>query len=196
MLKVSHKKGAQYDEMDDESMLELYLRNEDLEILGQLYQRYMHLVFGVCMKYLKNQEQAQDETMNIFEVLIKKLPNQKVDRFKSWLYVVTKNHCLMALREQKRNTFDQNIDHDRMESEYVLHPIEEDSEISTTEELIKTALPKLNDLQRKCIELFYLDKKSYQQVSDETGFDLKKVKSQIQNGKRNLKKILEEVGNG
>jgi RNA polymerase sigma-70 factor (ECF subfamily) len=61
-----------------------------------------------------------------------------------------------------------------------------------TYDLLEEAIQELSEEQKLCVNLFYLQKKSYQQITDRTGFTLMQVKSYIQNGKRNLKIILEK----
>ena len=58
-----------------------------------------------------------------------------------------------------------------------------------------TSLEELNPEQKQCLILFYLEKKSYQEISENTGFSLMQVKSYIQNGKRNLKILLDKKMN-
>ena len=192
MFKITRKKLKGAKELDDESLLNFYQQSGELYLLNELFGRYMHLVFGVCMKYLKNEEDSKDEVMNIFESLIDKLPNQEIDTFKGWLYVVTKNHCLMVLRKKKKEDSTLNSEVD-MENHLLLHPNMEETDFLKEVDLEK-ALNLLNGEQRKCIELFYLENKSYKEIASLYTMELNKVKSYIQNGKRNLKKIIEEGG--
>ena len=186
------KKIFQQAQKDDASLIRQYKATGDVAVLGELYDRYMHLVFGVCMKYLKDEETAKDATMDIFEKLVTTLKGHEVQNFKSWLHVVAKNHCLMQLRAAK--SFSENGSSEQlsgMESEAFLHHNGED----TTEEqlvLMEKGLAALSDEQKECIELFYLQQKCYKEIVEITGYELKKVKSYIQNGKRNLKIFVEE----
>jgi len=75
----------------------------DLQVLGVLYSGYTELVYGVCLKYFKQEEQASDAVMDIFEELIQKAKKHEVDKFRPWLYVLAKNHCLMRLRKAGQN---------------------------------------------------------------------------------------------
>ena len=180
------------EKQDDASLIRQYKATGDLAVLGELYDRYMHLVFGVCMKYLQDEETAKDATMDIFEKLVGSLKEHDVQNFKSWLHVVAKNHCLMQLRAARR--FSENGSaHDQadVESDAFLHHNRED----TTEAqlvLIEKGLAALSGEQKECIELFYLQQKCYKEIAAITGYELKKVKSYIQNGKRNLKIFVQE----
>jgi RNA polymerase sigma-70 factor (ECF subfamily) len=175
------------------SDLELILKfkeNGDNIYIGEVFERYTHLVFGVCLKYLKDHDESKDAVMQIFEKLIDDLKKHEVTNFKSWLHSVAKNHCLMFLRTQKsvslKNEEFKIHSNQFMESDEVLHLFEEnktEKEISNLGEAMK----ELNKEQKLCVELFYLREKSYQEVSEETGFTMNQVKSFIQNGKRNLK---------
>jgi RNA polymerase sigma-70 factor (ECF subfamily) len=169
----------------------------DLEYLGQLYEKYMHLVFGVCLKYLKDREASRDATMQIFEKLIIEIPKREIDNFKPWLHVITRNHCLMQLRSEKSRTAreEKALEKDQvfMESSYELHHNNE-SILDRDLEALKKCIDQLRDEQKECIKLFYLDELCYQEIVKSTSFELKKVKSYIQNGKRNLKICLEENG--
>lgn len=174
----------------ENQLIESFRSNGDLEVLGSLYKPYLTLVYGVCLKYLKHREDAQDAVSNIFEELIIKLPKQEVLNFKSWLYVVTKNHCLMLLRKNKSQGHGEEISDVLMESTASLHP---NNEIDLEENLVKLedCIAKLKVDQRVCVELFYLKKMCYQEIVTHTTHELKKVKSYIQNGKRNLKQCIE-----
>lgn len=165
-----------------------------MQLLGHLLQRYTLLLFGVCFKYLKNEEAARDGVQQIFLKALQELPKYEVTYLKSWLYMVAKNYCLMYLRDHNKHIPDElkeqyskivpdnNDSEERREKENLLQRIEE-------------ALQTLNEEQKKCITLFYLHKKSYQEITEATGFSLLQVKSFIQNGKRNIKVWVEKNGN-
>ncbi len=182
------------DEDNDEILLKRFREHGDIESLGMLYQKYMHLVYGVCLKYLDDREAAKDEVMNIFEKLVTELPDQEIASFKAWLYVVTKNHCLMLLRSRKSEAANRELMLSDptffMEKESVMHPMEADSEPDT--ERLRECIEKLKEEQRRCIELFYYEGYGYKQICEKLGMEEKKVKSYIQNGKRNLRKCMEE----
>ncbi len=175
---------------DDEKLLADYRLSGDLHLLGLAYEKYMTLVYGVCLKYYRNEEKSKDAVMQIFEELIIKVKKHEIKNFKSWLHVLTRNHCLMDLRKkQKINTF--SIDALNMENEILLHhDYTELKEIrlNTMEKCMET----LSTEQRASIHLFYLKQKCYGEVALETGFEINKVKSYIQNGKRNLKICIEK----
>ena len=178
---------------DDSELLKKYLSTSDLELLGTLYNRYIHLVYGVCLKYFKDREKSKDAVNEIFEKLIKEVSRFEIQNFRSWLYVLVKNHCLMEIRrarnEQKR--FDQ-FSHDRfMESFDIRHPIDEERDDALEERLIK-CMEKLKQEQYSCIRLFYYENCCYKEIAGKLGIEEKKVKSYIQNGKRNLKICLEQ----
>ncbi len=179
----------------DEELVERYQASADPELVGELFHRYQHLVFLVCMKYLKDSVEAEDVSMQIFEKLMVDLQKYQVRKFKPWLHTVTKNQCLIFLEKQKR---DRNRQERLAETESNRMENGADSYLPTDAQLheaqlqeMEAALALLNLPQRKCLELFYLQQKSYQEVSDATGYSMKQVKSYIQNGKRNLKKHLE-----
>ena len=180
-------------EVADQELIKKYLASDDNYYIGELFQRYTHLIFGVCMKYLKIEAESEDAAMEIFEKLLTDLKHHKVENFKSWLYSVTKNHCLMRLRKQKQsaekerslNLFDRNF----MEFPEVLH-LNNTLVKETQLESLGKSIALLSEEQRECVELFYIKEKCYKEVAEITSFSLKEVKSYIQNGKRNLKKLL------
>jgi RNA polymerase sigma-70 factor (ECF subfamily) len=186
----------------DNELLNRYREKQDLDLLGALYQRYMLLVYGVCLKYLKNRDDSQDAVMQIFETLIHDVPRFEIRNFKSWLYGVARNHCLMKLRKDIRERDKQHEIAGElfMESTTILHPLEEEDDEEIRERL-KTCLEQLKEEQRRCIELFYYQQQCYREIAAELMYDELKVKSFIQNGKRNLKiclesnKVLKDVGN-
>jgi RNA polymerase sigma factor (sigma-70 family) len=174
----------------DKQLVEQYKSSGDLNVLGELYQRYMELVYGVCLKYIKEPEDAKDCVLNIFEELISKLKKHEVDNFRGWLYQLAKNHCLMKLRKQKNTTV--NIDMSFMQSEENVHL---DGELEKEENFkqMQYCLEQLNHEQKQVIELFYLNNKCYQEIAGITGIEINKIRSYIQNGRRNLKICMETL---
>jgi RNA polymerase sigma factor (sigma-70 family) len=178
-------------EGSDAELVQAYQQTADVDLLGQLFQRYMDLVYGVCLKYLKHPENAQDAVISIFEELIVKLQKHEVDNFKGWLYTLSKNHCLMRLRSEKKQTL-VNFDVELMQSEENVHL---NGELEKEENFKKLdyCLGQLQDEQRKLIELFYLQGKCYNEIAEITGLEWNKVRSYIQNGRRNLKICMESA---
>lgn len=176
----------------DNEIILLYKRTGDISLIGQFYTRYTSLVYGVCLKYLKDRDEAKDATMQLFEKLIETLKNHEVENFKSWLYASARNHCLMHLRA-KKGKFKEEISDHLMENEFLLHPIEE-NEIEEALTKLEECINRLMDGQQQCVRLFYLEEKCYKDIVNFTGFDMNQVKSFIQNGKRNLKICMEENG--
>lgn len=173
--------------LSDDELLLRYSNHSDDESLGILYDRYLHLIYGLCLKYLKSREASQDAVMDIYEILVSKLKTQDITYFKSWLYMVCKNHCLMSLRK-KSNVI--SLEDNFMESESAMH-LNEAIDLESNLKSLEDCIGSLSYDQRYCVSLFYLERKSYNQIVKVSKFDLKKVKSYIQNGKRNLKICLE-----
>ncbi len=174
----------------DAELVALYKKNNSLEVLAELYQRYMDMLYAVCLKYLKEPERSKDAVMAIFEELSLKLKKHEVDNFKGWLYMLTKNYCLMQLRSSK-NIQTKELDDDRMQLTEDVHlngMLEKESQLNGLEKCMET----LSSEQRITIDLFYLQGKCYKEISEITGLDWNKVRSLIQNGRRNLKICLEE----
>jgi RNA polymerase sigma factor (sigma-70 family) len=178
-----------YQHITDQQLLEHFYADRDNQWLGILLQRYTLLLLGVCMKYLKNEEQARDSVQQVFLKAITELHKYRVDYFKSWIYMVAKNHCLMQLRErpgkntveltEKFSTSDETTDKYQLLQEEKIY------------DLMKLSLTELNPEQQQCVTLFFLEHKSYLEISETTGFTMMQVKSHIQNGKRNLKLFIE-----
>ncbi len=181
-------------EKDDEKLLSDFCSSGDLEILGELYSRYMHLVYGVCLKYLKERDESMDAVMQIFEKLVIEVPKHNIENFRSWLYVVTKNYCLMQIRSHKIQIEKHNawIEDNRIFMEYSpeLHPIDNDG--TDLEKSLQDCIEKLKDVQKECIKQFYYNNRCYNEIAANLNLDEKKVKSHLQNGKRNLKLCIEE----
>jgi len=173
----------------DAELVVAYQQKHELDILSLLYQRYMELVYGVCLKYLPDEEAAKDAVMNIFEELINKLKHHQVDNFRGWLHVVAKNHCLMILRSPK-NLKTSALNEGIVQFEENVHlngVMEKEEQLDQMTECLQT----LPEEQQRCVELFYLQNKSYNEIVDITGYDWKSVRSYIQNGRRNLKICME-----
>ena len=181
------------DARDDNSLLQAFRSSLNPAPLGVLFNRYIHIVFGICMKYLKEESAAEDATMQIFEVLVEKVPQHEIDNFGGWLATVSRNHCLMQLRKQqslqkRESDFQHNSPVENMEWGADSHLTEEERMAEL--DAMRTAMQQLKPEQRTCLELFFLEECSYQEVMKRTGWDYKAVKSHIQNGKRNLKKLM------
>ena len=171
-------------------MLLLYQADHKLEWLSTLFLRYTTLIYGVCLKYLRDREEAKDAVMQIHEKLINSLLNHEVSQFRGWLYVFSRNHCLMQLRAQRGKTTEQ-IPISLMENGLSAHP-REDSALEGDIERLEKCIARLLGEQQQCVRLFYLEEQCYRDISKVTGFDLGQVKSYIQNGKRNLKICMEK----
>ena len=169
------------------NLLREYRDSGDQAILGELFNQYIHLVYGLCLKYLKERAASQDAVMDIYEHICDKLLTTEVSHFKSWLYMVSKNHCLMALRKSNRE------DTAEIFMEFPDAPHLKEEKISLEENLLalEECIDQLKEEQKKCVQQFFIEKRSYQEVEKSTGMELKKVKSHIQNGKRNLRNCLE-----
>jgi len=174
----------------DEELLELYQTEGSLDDLGMLYDRYIELDYGVCLKYFKAPQKAEDAVMAIFEQLIAKAKTHSIQQFKSWLYVLSKNYCLMELRKGQKNltvSFDpslmQSVDKRHLKEDYI-----ENGYLK----FLKPCMEALPEQQKRCIKLFYLEGSSYKEIAVQQNLPLGKIRSFIQNGRRNLKNCLEK----
>ncbi len=185
-------KSIRTSSLSDAELVADYQQHQQQETVAQLFLKYNDLVYGVCVKYLGDQEAAKDAVMNIYQELLEKLKHHQVENFKSWLYVVARNHCLMQIRKNKKLSiieFDSQI----VQSEDFSHL---ESVFEKERQLVKLGgcMQKLNEEQRKTVQLFYLENKCYNEISEITGFDWNKVRSLVQNGRRNLKICMEDNG--
>jgi RNA polymerase sigma-70 factor (ECF subfamily) len=174
---------------NDTELLSLFRSSSNSEYLGYLYNRYTHLVYGVCLKYLENSADAQDAVMQIFEFLIEKINKYEIETFRTWIYSVARNHCLQKLRKKNPEIltdFSINV-MDFSETTHLFDEQDDEKQFAA----LKQCIEKLPETQRCCIKMFFFDEKSYADIADETEYHLKSVKSYIQNGKRNLKICIE-----
>lgn len=179
--------------MSDNELIAEYKRSHDKLLVGELYKRYAHLIFGMCINYFKDKDTAKDMVLQIFEKLFEELKKREVENFKAWLTFVVRNYCISEIR--KMNT-QQNRAAEYQADLKTEMATEEEEIVEETEKQIlqlETALNELNPFQKRCIELFYYKKMSYVQIVEITGYSINEVKSYIQNGKRNLRLILTEV---
>jgi RNA polymerase sigma factor (sigma-70 family) len=185
--------STKYDHITDAELLQNFYSDHDNKWLGILLPRYTLLLLGVCMKYLKNEEDTKDAVQQIFLKVISELSKYKVEYFKSWIYMIAKNHCLMKIRGNKHYPVE--LDEkvlpvkEFMDTDEMNH-IEKDRLLTTMQESIK----QLSTEQQQCVTLFYLEKKSYGEVAEITGYTMLQVKSHLQNGKRNLKILMKKSG--
>lgn len=188
-------RSEKYQKLTDTELINLFVETGDNQFVGLLYERYGHLVLGLCIKYLKNKDEAADAVMQIFTNLIRDLKKYTITWFKSWLYTYSKNFCLMELRKRQSA-----LKHE-LEWKENVHLIMDFSDPAHLQEkekqvlLMEQAIGLLNLEQKTCIDLFYLKNKSYNEICDLTGYSANDVKSYIQNGKRNLKLKMEALSN-
>jgi RNA polymerase sigma factor (sigma-70 family) len=180
--------------LSDEELISSYHQSGDKAFVGELYIRYAHLMYGVCLKYFRDREQSRDAVLQVFEKLFVSLKTHTPENVKTWLMFVARNYCISELRKlqvkaEKQTRYekdeevlaggDEDVEADKVVKEQRLQRLED-------------AISALGEEQKVCIELFYLKDKSYKEICDITGMNDKQVKSHIQNGKRNLKLILEQ----
>lgn len=175
--------------VDDDELLRRYRGTGDLAVLGELFQAHAEMVYYVCMRYLKDSERSKDAVMQIFEDLIHKVNKQEIQRFGSWLYVLSRNHCLMQLRAEK-NRHHVPID-EFVEFPLAAHPDDDAREKERQLTALERCMEQLPEKQKHSVDLFFLNEKCYKEIAELTGYSLKEVKSYIQNGKRNLKLCME-----
>jgi RNA polymerase sigma factor (sigma-70 family) len=172
----------------------LYKTEKDISVLSALFLRYLDLSLGVCTKYLKDSEKAKDAVMDVFEQLPRKLRQHEIGNFRSWLYVVLKNHCLMQLRSSRNGKIIP-LEDNYMQSAEAMHPDTDTREKEYELDKLRGCIENLTGTQKQSVTLFYLENKCYKDISAITGFDFNKVRSLIQNGKRNLKLCMESKEN-
>lgn len=174
----------------DDELLDLLRKTQDLAYFQELFQRYIPLAYGLCLKYLKNEQSAEDAVIDLYEDLAAKITRYSIDNFKNWLYSVVKNHCFAILKENRKEVI-VNFDSNLMESDSIIDLLDDNND----EEKIKAVnecISQLPDPQRISILAFFFENKSYAEIVEATGFQLKSVKSYIQNGRRNLKICIEK----
>ncbi len=176
----------------DEQLLGAYLSSGDVQSLGLLYERYMPMVFGVCVKILKDAPAAEDAVMGIYEEVVRKLKTNEVDVFRGWLYVLARNYCLMEWRKQQRRPTNLYAPEDMVRYDAVEAVFE--VELPQQQAPLTTCMEQLPGEQRKSVELFYYEDKSYKEISDLIREEIGRVRSYIQNGRRNLKICMEKLG--
>ena len=190
-INKSLKNKQKISDFTDEELLRMYSENGDMTFFSELYKRYIPKVYGLCLKYLANVDNAKDAVMDIFQLLSKKINAYEIKNFNTWLFSVSKNHCLQIIRKEKQTIF-VNIDDIAMENDDFFTLIDKEQseeEISALEYCMQT----LTIEQQKSVKLFYYENLSYADIVEQTGYILSKVKSYIQNGKRNLKSCIIKV---
>lgn len=184
-------------QITDLQLLAQYKQSKNQDDLALLYMRYKGLIFGVCYKYLCNTEAANDAMMDIYTELVPKCLKHDIENFAPWLHTLARNHCLMKLRKQKgKNNI--TLDESFMQNEALLHldgEMENSKQKEATFNALENCLDKLDIAQKQSVTLFYLEDKCYQQIAAITGLEWNKVRSYIQNGRRNLKICLDKQQN-
>ncbi|GHT15288.1 DNA-directed RNA polymerase sigma-70 factor [Bacteroidia bacterium] len=177
--------------LTDDELLQQHKISGDTAYFGELFNRYIPMLYGVCLRYLSDEDKAQDAVMQLFENLLPKMAQYEVDVFRTWIYTVVKNHCLQILRKEKTEII-VDFNADLMESDEILHLLDDKEEDNGRLEALKECIKKLPVQQRIAIMRFFMEEMSYMDIVDSTGYNLNQVKSYIQNGKRNLKICIEK----
>ncbi len=183
-------------EYSDKELLALIEQTGDVTYIGELFKKYSVMLLGFSMNYLKSEAAAKDAVMDVFEIVLLEIPKGTVKNFRNWLFVVARNYCYKVLREEK-----QLLDYEEVLGEHESDFVEEDAETLRDKQEaqlahLETAMGQLKEEHKKCLTLFYYQNKSYKEVAAITGFEVKKVKSYIQNGKRNLGNMIVAIGGG
>jgi RNA polymerase sigma factor (sigma-70 family) len=174
--------------------LSAYRQTDDVGLLGEVYAPYMEMVFGICYKYLRDEDESKDAVMQIFEKLVQDLKIHEVGNFKSWLHSVARNHCLMQLRSKRVFVGSEEINEENTTWDLQTNESEDIFTLDHQLNSLSKCMQSLVSEQRVSIQLFYVEEKCYRDICNETGFDFNKVKSYIQNGKRNLKICMDKNG--
>lgn len=186
------KKKKEY--ISDEDLLLQYKQSGNKDLFADLFKKHVTTVYGTCLFYLQDKDEAQDATMVLFEKLMLDIGAREINNFKAWLSFVVRNHCISLIRKNKtasknrKSYYEFEMEETSYEAEEKIQSVSDDMLLQE----MKNCLPRLKDKQRICVERFYLQNKSYQDIADETGYSLNEIKSHIQNGKRNLKLMIEE----
>jgi RNA polymerase sigma factor (sigma-70 family) len=180
-------------DLGDQELIEQYRRTSNTWYAGELFRRYTQLISAVAYNYLQNNVDTEDAVMEVFEIILRDLQQHEVKNFKTWVFSVTKHHCLKKLKQDSMEA----IDVDQVLRNMAADESSQTEAIQRENQLqkLQDAVDKLSQEQKRCIELFYMEQKSYKEVSDLTGFSVNEVKSYLQNGKRNLKGYLVTVEN-
>ena len=176
--------------ISDDELVSHFKKTGDKNTFAELYKKHVKVVYGACLFYLQDKAEAQDATMQLFEKLMIEFKNRDITNFKGWLSFVVRNHCISIIRKNKSH-YEFEYEQPNAETEEKINSVNEDELLQH----MSDSLPLLKDKQRICIELFYLKNKSYQDIATETDFSINEIKSYIQNGKRNLKLLIEEKNN-
>ncbi|MEM1323453.1 MAG: sigma-70 family RNA polymerase sigma factor [Bacteroidota bacterium] len=188
MLRFLRKKSTP---KSDEELIDHYKTSGDMAALGQLYDRYIELVYGVCLKVLQEEASAEDAVMAIFEELTTKVKTHEIKQFRGWLHVLSRNYCLMQLRKQKR-TLTKSFEPELMQIPDLGHPDHETISNGRAEAL-QPCMEQLPERQRHCIRLFYFEGHSYKEIAGQLDEEVGRIRSNIQNGRRNLKNCIERT---
>ena len=187
MFKIFKKNPSNY---SDAELVARYQKTGDMELLGVLTERYTELIYGVCLKVLKHEAEAEDAFMGVFEKLTKKVQQHDIQEFRPWLHVLTRNHCLEILRKKGKH-LTVSYDSEFMQSEEAVHPFMEEATNGKLDALTG-CLDTLKGEQKICVQLFYFEGKSYKEIAASKNMEMKKVRSYIQNGRHNLKICIEQ----
>jgi RNA polymerase sigma-70 factor (ECF subfamily) len=175
--------------LSDEDILQKYQVSFEAEYIGELFRRYVPLLYGIGLKYLQSADKAQDAVMQLFETITTQTPLNEIKEFKTGICTLMKNRCLQTLHENHQekpadsqtNTIEQ----------HEILSIFEKEQTDEKRRMLQMQVKKLPVEQRIPIIRFFTDEMSYMDIADSTGHKLKQVKGLIGDGMQNLKTYME-----
>ncbi|MFQ5674351.1 MAG: RNA polymerase sigma factor [bacterium] len=174
----------------DNATIRSYLETRDVRYLGRLYEAYKKTIFWHCLKMVGNEEDAKDLASETFIRTFDRIEDFKLGApFCPWLMRIATNLCIDHLRKKNRYKF---YKFDETHSAVAIQNESEPKQPMISGERIIEKLKKLKPLQKRCFCLFYIHNLTYKQIAELTGYPLGKVRSYIQNGKRNFKLLMEK----
>lgn len=179
---------------DDAELLHRFQQDGEEAALLALYDRYLELIYGLCLQYLKSSTLAEDAVLGIYTELQRKVPGHEIKHFKNWLFTFVRNYCLMELRRAKKD-LTVSFEPAFMQSDENWHLAEEQHTTDERETALVYCLEQLNIEQKACVQLFYYQGMSYKDIAEQRQESVGKVRSYLQNGRRNLKICIEQQRN-
>lgn len=166
--------------------------NGDTIAFGVLVNRYKHMVYTLAMKIVRNKEEAEEVSQDVFIKVYQVLNTFKGgSKFSTWVYRITYNKSLDYLKKRGRglqtSSLDDSVEYLLKVTESVLDDLEADERKNT----IKDAMKELASDDGVVLTLYYFEELSLKEISKVMDLAIDTVKVRLFRSRKRLAKILE-----
>jgi RNA polymerase sigma factor (sigma-70 family) len=180
-----------YQEQTDAEVIRSYLATQDARYFTQLYRRYANKVYGKCISILKNDAEARDAMQDIFVKIMLNLGNfGEKSQFSTWVYSITYNYCIDAIRKRKKEKTMFSEDIERA-PDVAAEEVPDQFLMEMDVKNLKVVLEALPDSDRLILIMKYHDDMSIRDIAEILQKTESAVKMKIKRAKEKAKELFD-----